>query len=831
MHKQPHHHTGKYAPVSKKAGNEIQILDDGLFVADRGEVNYSSAKLVHRQDHDEYQIEVTGIRNIVRLKEGMDRIFLPKFKTSKDVLEITIVREDGSDLNATLTWASGVTVNGEDGPATKEISLFKTVYLVRGLGNDWVFTASGSETDLSRAEEAANRAEEAAENFEFASIPEVEAGINTTHSMNPLLTAAAISAKTQSVHIGDLGGDDLAPVLSAAIDEAAGRTVILTRGVTYHLKTPVVKNGVSISVDATGAKIFQEFNGIGIRARGGFSSIKNIISFPSIDEISVSDASAFKVGGWIRIVSDDHLFGAYPAPSPTTDYRRGEVCQVLSVNQSTNIIKLSSPILSQYITNPRVGAYIDASFSWVCGGGGYFNASSDGEGLAWDTTLLRVEAFASATLDSFTCNRNYGRAVKLCGNANQFVISPVIGGLNNDPSSGQYGYGIDDVSGTNTIVSNATFGSSRHGYTTSLIPTTEGSSNLEYYGPTRGAVVSGTGHGTSQAHFDLHHGAEDCVFLAPVTSGYGPSGASVQLRGLRNKVINPSVSNCRIAIAVFSEDSVDENERTSGCEVIVPSVSGSSNPPIRISKCRDVILNGGNYASNQFHLIDATDTPEIHLKGDITLNCGMASTSSDKIFNLNNSTLIIDGTLLINALNSDPSGILGANSSIFRCEGDSASVNGSGSVFINSPANLARIMSAPGTGVYSIGMSGKIKSSTATLKPVGVSMGTKGASYSTTEYPIVQSWGNSNANLDISRPREWVFTTTLTADRTATIQNTNVWADGDHYTITRQGGGAFNLNIVDGSTSAILKSLAQGQWVTLRYRSGSGWYVSQSGSL
>lgn len=67
---------------------------------------------------------------------------------------------------------------------------------------------------------------------------------------------------------------------------------------------------------------------------------------------------------------------------------------------------------------------------------------------------------------------------------------------------------------------------------------------------------------------------------------------------------------------------------------------------------------------------------------------------------------------------------------------------------------------------------------------------------------------------------------TLTANITATLSATNA-EDGDTFTISRTGAGAFTLTVSGFST----KALSQNQWVTFKYVVGIGWLEHSSGTI
>ncbi|OJH45181.1 hypothetical protein [Paracoccus sp. SM22M-07] len=85
-------------------------------------------------------------------------------------------------------------------------------------------------------------------------------------------------------------------------------------------------------------------------------------------------------------------------------------------------------------------------------------------------------------------------------------------------------------------------------------------------------------------------------------------------------------------------------------------------------------------------------------------------------------------------------------------------------------------------------------------------------------------------NYDWSEPPVIVDTTTLTAHRTRELSAVGAQVVGDVIRITRTGGGAFNLNVRDFTSSTTLKALVQNTWGDFAWN-GTAWVLIGYGAL
>lgn len=85
-------------------------------------------------------------------------------------------------------------------------------------------------------------------------------------------------------------------------------------------------------------------------------------------------------------------------------------------------------------------------------------------------------------------------------------------------------------------------------------------------------------------------------------------------------------------------------------------------------------------------------------------------------------------------------------------------------------------------------------------------------------------------NYSWEEPPVIVDTTTLTAHRARELSSVGSQVKGDVISITRKGGGAFNLNVRDFTSGTVLKALLQNTWGEFAWN-GTAWELVRSGTL
>lgn len=276
------------------------------------------------------------------------------------------------------------------------------------------------------------------------------------------------------------------------------------------------------------------------------------------------------------------------------------------------------------------------------------------------TLTISIQAIPYPVLSKFKARKGYGRCINLMGCFSSLVDSPEISGLINDEPHARYGYGIDDQSSEETVVTpGARFGRVRHGYTTSHEPITPNHADLHRYGETANAWVSGKGVGEAQSHFDTHHGSRGITFAGVESVGSHESNGSITVRGRGHRIINPIIRDGANGIYLFTED--DVSHKTTDIMIICPDIECAGTPIF----CRDGALTGvgnvtimgggrfrtstlqaaniscdkftfigdfdiivGNAASPNGNAVIRVAYGDVHLKGSLSVDAGAAVNSA-----------------------------------------------------------------------------------------------------------------------------------------------------------------------------------------------------------
>jgi hypothetical protein len=253
------------------------------------------------------------------------------------------------------------------------------------------------------------------------------------------------------------------------------------------------------------------------------------------------------VGDLIKCVSDDQI-----AISPEATSRRGEFAYVADV--SGNDLYVEGYLVNTLTTTPRlVRVRREARFSWT--GMGVFKATAAQSG--WDTLFMQVRGFAFPVVQAtFEDGYDIGLNISSCFMADVDVAGRNM--RNRVSSESVSGYLVQDSASAFTQARIRGV-DARHAYTTDS-PTSSTNDNAYLYGQTIGSVVTGAGYACSSAAFDLHPEAMDCTF-ANITGGRtrlgeDASGALVQLRGTRNRVLG-AIDRGSLATVQFYAQTAD----------------------------------------------------------------------------------------------------------------------------------------------------------------------------------------------------------------------------------------------------------------------------------
>lgn len=415
--------------------------------------------------------------------------------------------------------------------------------------------------------------------------------------------------------------------LQDAFDAAtAGSTLIIqpgsytiTTGITCAKELHVKANGAVFNVDAnvTGFQFYIE------------PEVKALTAnyVPGDTAIAVTAlAAALTDGQPFKIVCDAVDPANRDSGSGTTQYRVGEWSH--AAGGTTTSITLRSPLrfsrgidttsvagqegtVDAYTTafNAKVVVLDGATMSWEGGEIKY----QEGNDASWTAKAFNVIGYVRPVIRNLSVTRGYNAAINPYGCYRAVVENCHCENLNNNTTLSQYGYGVADASYM-TKVSGCSFANVRHGYTTSAVGMTAGSTSkvsLLGVGRVQGAIISDcNGLGNNNSPFDTHHCAEDVTFQNCKADGGDNYGFTI--RGRNISVNNCESLNTLYGIYVHTEyasgnpdDDLFVANKPEGCTTA--TVRGFkarvSSLPFDTSNCRLLRIVGADVHSTNHQLI------------------------------------------------------------------------------------------------------------------------------------------------------------------------------------------------------------------------------------
>jgi hypothetical protein len=378
------------------------------------------------------------------------------------------------------------------------------------------------------------------------------------HTMEDLPEVAAFLAalapegiRPENYNYGSDGANVTAAFEKAITD---GRSLILDGN--YVLTSPLSfeLEAESLSVDGHGKiRIAADFPTPGILISAPYPTARVITSIVQTTRIfpggnAPTDATAltvpghdFSIGDLVKPVADNAIV---PSPEAT---RVGEFVYI--ADMAGDVIYVTGFLNNTYTTNRRiVRVRSESQLIWA---GPRFEATPSQVG--WDTIMLQVQGFAFPYIRT-TCEHGYDIGLNLIS---CFMAEVDIAGRdlrNRVSSEGTSGYLLQDSASAFTQAKIRGV-DARHAYTTdSPQPVVNGPAH--FYGQTIGAVISGAGYASSAAAFDTHAEAVDVTFVDLTTGrtrlGEDASGAAVNLRGIRNRVIGLTDRGSNAAVSFYA---------------------------------------------------------------------------------------------------------------------------------------------------------------------------------------------------------------------------------------------------------------------------------------
>lgn len=505
------------------------------------------------------------------------------------------------------------------------------------------------------------------------------------------------------------GTDDTAAFASALawMKALRGRKLLGNPASTYLISSTLSGTG-DFNVDLNGAKIFNISNSVSIDwkadAFGPYKLAANYVTDALTISVTGSPLPQAPTRGTImKIVSD----GVDPADrdsgSGTSQFRTGEFFIVGTGSTTTSIvlaaplqfIKSISPtrvvgdeaVVASYTTalNARV-VYADNDQQFTLK-----NVSSrflEGQSATWTSGNIACSNFIRPLIENVYVGRGYGPGIKVGGTYGATIRNCGSKNLENNTSNGQYGYGVADA-GAFTAVENFSSDDVRHSYTSGVPTDAANSVNVNrslQVGRTVGAQIIG-GHCTGgiEGHWDTHHSSEAVTFSS--TYSEGGKGFSASLRGRAISLLGHKSRNQKNGVMWFTEyasGDTDDDFWTAG-KTLDDFTSGIGSDldvqcneyPVQV-KHATVKIGGSNLYKSRGQTSVYIDGGALILAGhhEFSSVSGAVSYSNAGVIHMTNpngltpfssSTLVIDGTVIIDARDAAYSGTMFAFNLASNC--------------------------------------------------------------------------------------------------------------------------------------------------------------------
>ncbi|WP_225029564.1 hypothetical protein [Xinfangfangia pollutisoli] len=330
--------------------------------------------------------------------------------------------------------------------------------------------------------------------------------------------------------------------------------------------------------------------------------------------VTVTDGSAFAVNDLVKLCADDKQRCTRAAGADGTDYRRGWMAVVEAV--AGNVLTLDRPCPWDMDTNVRIARMPRRRIEWRGGMIGY----ELGHEADWRPTPMIANGVSDLLIDGVDIEHTYNAAISLVGCFGARVRASGRD-LRNMETNEQFGYLLNDGSYFTRAELNG--GRNRHCYTTNMPRIAADSAQIELYGATYGALVTGQCHGNSQAAWDTHHGAENVTFANCVASGGTTGGGQFVVRGVAHRLINPQAYNGKNGILIYTEEEKGVTEPTNGIIVQGADVDVDQYPLYTLGET-DFEVRGGCFRSRKSGNIGNLKG-KVRLRGDVTFRPGVGS--------------------------------------------------------------------------------------------------------------------------------------------------------------------------------------------------------------
>jgi Ca2+-binding RTX toxin-like protein len=313
----------------------------------------------------------------------------------------------------------------------------------------------------------------------------------------------------------------------------SGGTVVLPSHETIEISQGL-KINVShrdVTIDLNGSTLRQAGNISVIWGYGSHKPGQSAVleaSLPGTTVVTYAGASTLELGDYVKIYSDDVLRNDYAGGDPT---RLGQALKVVAVDGDTVTLEGELLYREDYRTNIRASAY--SSGELVIKNG---IVEGDQSHPDWVFDLVSLRTTVGAKIDHLTVQNGNSMGINIVDSVNATVTDAVVKNLKDNPSLGQYGYGVHSAASTGTTVIALYAEHVRHATDDNSVSVPAGHPNPARYGADIGMTVVGTiAYDTSSFGFSWHtEGRENLIKDSMAFNAPGLLGA----RGVGNSMVD-----------------------------------------------------------------------------------------------------------------------------------------------------------------------------------------------------------------------------------------------------------------------------------------------------
>jgi Ca2+-binding RTX toxin-like protein len=291
-------------------------------------------------------------------------------------------------------------------------------------------------------------------------------------------------------------------IVNAIAQLPSGGTIVLPPGETIAISEGLRINVAhrDITLDLNGSTLQQAGNvsviwGVGSHKTGQAATFEAGAAGTTV--VTYQGASALEPGDYIKIYSDDPLRNDHVTGEPT---RLGQALEVVAVQGDTVTLRGELLYREDYQTNVRASAYLSGELVIRNG-----TIEGDQSHPNWVSDLVQLRSTIDAKIDHLTVQNGNSMGINVIDSVDATITDSVAKNLKDNPSLGQYGYGVHSAASTGTTVIGLYAENVRHATDDNSVSVPAGHANPARYGADIGMTVLGTiAYETSSFAYSWH---------------------------------------------------------------------------------------------------------------------------------------------------------------------------------------------------------------------------------------------------------------------------------------------------------------------------------------